>query len=56
MIYRFPLLEEDEIMLKILKTRFKQGCRTMLFPKAPAPALPSNAIAGVLLSRGKAAV
>lgn len=29
-------------MLKILKTRFKQGCRTMLFPKAPAPALPSR--------------
>ena len=27
-------------MLKILKTRFKQGCRTMRFPKAPAPALP----------------
>ena len=29
-------------MLKILKTRFKQGCRTMLFPKAPAPAMPSR--------------
>ena len=29
-------------MFKILKTRFKQGCRTMLFPKAPAPALPSR--------------
>ena len=29
-------------MLKILRTRFKQGCRTMLFPKAPAPALPSR--------------
>jgi len=29
-------------MLKILKTRFKQGCRTMRFPKAPAPALPSR--------------
>ncbi|MBF0571015.1 MAG: NADH-quinone oxidoreductase subunit B family protein [Candidatus Omnitrophica bacterium] len=27
-------------MLKILKTRFKQGCRTLLFPKTPAPALP----------------
>lgn len=27
-------------MLKILKIRFQQGCRTMLFPKAPAPALP----------------
>ena len=29
-------------MFKILKTRFKQGCRTMLFPKGPAPALPSR--------------
>lgn len=29
-------------MLKILRTRFKQGCRTMLFPKAPAPALPER--------------
>ena len=29
-------------MLKILKTRIKQGCRTMLFPKAKAPALPSS--------------
>ncbi len=29
-------------MLKILKTRFKQGCKTMLFPKAPAPALPER--------------
>jgi hydrogenase-4 component I len=29
-------------MLKILKTRFKQGCRTMLFPKAKAPALPQR--------------
>ena len=29
-------------MFKILKTRFKQGCRTILFPKAPAPALPSR--------------
>lgn len=29
-------------MFKILKTRFKQGCRTMLFPKAPPPALPSR--------------
>jgi len=29
-------------MLKILKTRFKQGCRTMLFPKAKAPALPER--------------
>jgi Ni,Fe-hydrogenase III small subunit len=29
-------------MLKILRTRFKQGCRTMLFPKAKAPALPSR--------------
>jgi len=29
-------------MFKILKTRFKQGCRTLLFPKAPAPALPSR--------------
>jgi len=29
-------------MLKILKTRFQQGCRTMLFPKAPAPALPAR--------------
>ena len=27
-------------MLKILKTRFKQGCRTIRFPKVPAPALP----------------
>ena len=27
-------------MFKILKTRFKQGCRTILFPKALAPALP----------------
>ena len=29
-------------MFKILKTRFKQGCRTMLFPKGPAPVLPSR--------------
>ena len=29
-------------MFKILKTRFKQGCKTLLFPKAPAPALPSR--------------
>ncbi len=29
-------------MLKILKTRFRQGCRTILFPKAPAPALPQR--------------
>ena len=29
-------------MLKILRTRFKQGCKTMLFPKAPAPALPER--------------
>jgi Ni,Fe-hydrogenase III small subunit len=29
-------------MLKILKTRFKQGCRTLGFPKAPAPALPER--------------
>jgi len=29
-------------MLKILKTRFKQGCKTMLFPKAPAPTLPER--------------
>ena len=29
-------------MLKILKTRFKQGCKTMLFPKVPAPVLPSR--------------
>ena len=29
-------------MLKILKTRFKQGCRTLAFPKAPAPALPER--------------
>ena len=29
-------------MFKILRTRFKQGCRTLLFPKAPAPALPSR--------------
>lgn len=29
-------------MFKILKTRFKQGCKTMLFPKAPAPALPER--------------
>ena len=29
-------------MLKILRTRFKQGCRTMLFPKAKAPALPER--------------
>jgi len=29
-------------MFKILRTRFKQGCRTMLFPKAPAPALPQR--------------
>jgi len=29
-------------MLKILKTRFKQGCRTIRFPKVPAPALPSR--------------
>jgi Ni,Fe-hydrogenase III small subunit len=29
-------------MLKILKTRFKQGCRTLRFPKAPAPALPER--------------
>jgi len=29
-------------MLKILKTRFKQGCRTMRFPKVPAPALPAR--------------
>jgi len=29
-------------MLKILRTRFKQGCKTMLFPKAPAPTLPSR--------------
>ena len=29
-------------MLKILKTRFKQGCRTILFPKAKAPALPER--------------
>jgi len=29
-------------MLKILRTRFKQGCRTMLFPKVKAPALPER--------------
>src|ERR1035437_4446589 len=29
-------------MLKILRTRFKQGCRTMLFPKGKAPALPER--------------
>jgi Ni,Fe-hydrogenase III small subunit len=29
-------------MLKILRTRFKQGCRTLLFPKAKAPALPER--------------
>ncbi len=29
-------------MLKILKTRFKQGCRTILFPKAKAPDLPQR--------------
>jgi len=29
-------------MLKILKTRFFQGCRTMAFPKAKAPALPER--------------
>jgi len=27
-------------MLNILKTRFKQGCKTLSFPKAPAPKLP----------------
>ncbi|MBF0503823.1 MAG: NADH-quinone oxidoreductase subunit NuoB [Candidatus Omnitrophica bacterium] len=29
-------------MLKILKARFKQGCKTIFFPKAPAPALPER--------------
>ncbi len=29
-------------MLKILKTRFKQGCKTLGFPKVPAPAMPSR--------------
>src|SRR5208283_776250 len=29
-------------MLKILRIRFKQGCRAILFPKAPAPALPER--------------
>ena len=29
-------------MLKILRTRFKQGCKTLAFPNAPAPKLPER--------------